>query len=38
MTSIPTGLEMRKTWIAKTTVRSWNPHSYGVFTQGHNTR
>jgi hypothetical protein len=37
MNSIKNGIGMRKTWIAKTTVRPWNPHSYGVFTQVHNT-
>jgi hypothetical protein len=37
MNSIRNGLGMRKTRIAKTTGRSWNPHFYGVHTQVHNT-
>ena len=37
MNSIRNGLGMRKTRIAKTIGRSWNPHFYGVLTQVHDT-
>jgi hypothetical protein len=37
MNSIKNGLGMRKTWIANTMARSWNPYFYGIFTQVHNT-
>jgi hypothetical protein len=37
MNSIRNGIGMRETEIAKEPSRSWNPHSYAVFTQVHNT-
>ena len=37
MNSIRNGLEMRETEIAKEPSRPWNPHSYAVFAQVHNT-
>jgi hypothetical protein len=37
MNSIRNGLGMRETEIAKEPSRPWNPHSYAVFAQVHNT-
>ena len=37
MDSIRNGLGMRETEIAKEPSRPWNPHSYAVFAQVHNT-
>jgi hypothetical protein len=37
MNSIRNGLGMRETEIAKEPSRLWNPHSYAVFAQVHNT-
>jgi hypothetical protein len=37
MNSIRNGLGMRETEIAKKPSRPWNPHSYAVFAQVHNT-
>jgi hypothetical protein len=37
MNSIRNGLGMRETEIAKDPSRPWNPHSYAVFAQVHNT-
>jgi hypothetical protein len=37
MNSIRNGLGMRETEIAKEPSRPWNPHSYVVFAQVHNT-
>ena len=37
MNSIRNGIGMRETEIAKEPSRPWNPHSYAVFAQVHNT-
>ena len=37
MNSIKNGLGMQKTEIAKQPSRPWNPHSYAIFVQVHNT-
>jgi len=37
MNSIRNGLGMRETEIAREPSRPWNPHSYAIFAQVHNT-
>jgi hypothetical protein len=37
MNSIRNGLGIRETEIAREPSRPWNPHSYAIFTQVHNT-
>jgi hypothetical protein len=37
MNSIRNALGMRETEIARESRRSWNPHSYAVFAEVHNT-
>jgi hypothetical protein len=37
MNSVRNGLEMRETKITRELSRPWNPHSYAIFAQVHNT-
>ena len=36
MNSVRNGLEMRETKITRELSRPWNPHSYAIFAQVHN--